>query len=217
MDANDVVRWLTLAAGEMREHRDELTALDAAIGDADHGTNLDRGFSAVVEKLEASNAQNGDAGAVLTTAAKTLISTVGGASGVLYGTALLRMGATLAGKTTFGGDELVAALDAAAAGIAARGRSTVGEKTMLDAFVPAVAALRQAIERGASPDTAAEEAANAAEQGAEATIPLPATKGRAANLGPRSVGHKDPGAASTALLFRALATATKGTAADAAN
>jgi dihydroxyacetone kinase-like protein len=205
MDATTIRRWLTIMADTVHEQREALTALDAAIGDADYGANLDRGFNAVASKLPEWEGQ--DAAALLSGAAKTLISVVGGSSGVFYGTALLRMSASLAGKTSFGAAELLAALDAGAAGIAARGRSTVGEKTMLDAWSPAVEALRLALAEGAEIGPAMAAAASAAEHGAESTIAMVASKGRAANLGPRSIGHKDPGAAGAALLFRALADA----------
>jgi dihydroxyacetone kinase-like protein len=206
MDATTIRQWLTLIAEAVHDRREALTALDAAIGDADYGVNLDRGFSAVVAKLPEWEGQ--DAATLLAGAAKILISTVGGSSGVFYGTALLRMGAALAGKTSISAGDLLAALEAAAAGIAARGRSTVGEKTMLDAWAPAVEACRQAIAAGADMASATTAAAIAAAQGAESTIAMVATKGRAANLGPRSAGHKDPGAAATALLFQALADAS---------
>jgi phosphoenolpyruvate---glycerone phosphotransferase subunit DhaL len=208
MDVSTLRNWLTLMAGAVHEQRDALTALDAAIGDADYGANLDRGFSAVTAKLPEWDGQ--DAAALLAGAAKTLISTIGGSSGVFYGTALLRMSAALAGKTIFDDGDLLAALDAAAAGIAARGRSTVGEKTMLDAWVPAVEALRLALAGGEDIAEAMAAAALAAEQGADSTIAMLATKGRAANLGPRGIGHKDPGAAGVALLFRTLAEAVSG-------
>lgn len=205
MDAATVTRWLSLLAEAIHRDRDELTALDAAIGDADHGANMDRGFAAVAAQLPEWSGQ--DCGALLTTTARVLISTVGGASGPLYGTAFLRMGTTLAGKSMIEGADLLAALEAAMAGIAARGRAVPGEKTMLDAWAPAVGAFRTAVEAGRPLPESAQAAAAGAEEGMRATIALVATKGRAANLGPRSAGHQDPGATSTVLLFRALAEA----------
>jgi dihydroxyacetone kinase-like protein len=205
MDGATIIRWLSLLAEAIHARRDELTELDAAIGDADHGINMDRGFAAVATLLPEWAGQ--DCGAILTATARVLISTVGGASGPLYGTAFLRAGAALAGKATITGPDLLAALEAALAGIAARGRATAGEKTMLDAWTPAMAAFRAGIEAGKPLSDAAQAAAAAAEDGARATIPLTATKGRAANLGPRSVGHQDPGATSSAVLFRTLAEA----------
>jgi len=215
MDGEILLRWLGMLAAALHEQRDALSALDAAIGDCDHGTNMDRGFAAVAARLPEwhGGLQEGtlDAGGVLKGAATTLISTVGGASGPLYGTAFLRAGAALAGATDpIGAAAFVGALEAAANGVAARGRATSGEKTMLDAFLPAVAAMRAAVDAGRDLREAAAAGADAAEEGMRSTIPMVATKGRAANLGPRSAGHQDPGATSTALVFRALAEALDG-------
>lgn len=212
MDGEMLLRWLGMLAAVLHERRDALNALDAAIGDGDHGTNMDRGFAAVAARVPEWRAgvQEGtlDAGGILKGTATTLISTVGGASGPLYGTAFLRAGGALAGATDpIGGAAFVAALEAAANGVAARGRATSGEKTMLDAFLPAVAAMRAAVDAGRDLPEAASAAAGVAEEGMRNTIPMVATKGRAANLGPRSAGHQDPGATSTALLFRTLAEA----------
>jgi dihydroxyacetone kinase-like protein len=206
--------WLRLAATRLHEQAPALTALDQAIGDGDHGTNMDRGFTAIVALLDG-GAPEGDselavAGARLRTAGRTLISTVGGAAGPLYGTALMRAGGAVAGAdaaldTTA---VLVAGLEAAIGGIEQLGKATTGEKTMLDALVPAAAAGREAVEQGAATPAVTAAIAAAAEAGAVATIPILATKGRASYLGERSIGHQDPGATSSALLLRALADVT---------
>lgn len=205
--------WLRLAAGRLHDQAPALTALDQAIGDGDHGTNMDRGFSAILASLDA-GAPEGDspsaiAAARLRVSGRTLISTVGGAAGPLYGTALMRAGGAVAaadpGLGT--GSVLVAALDASIVGIQALGKATTGEKTMLDALVPAVEAGRAAVAAGADAAAVTAAMADAAEAGALATIPMLATKGRASYLGERSIGHQDPGATSSALLLRALADA----------
>ena len=208
--------WLRLAADRIHERAPELTALDQAIGDGDHGTNMDRGFAAIRALLDAGQPE-GDgpqavAAARLRTAGRTLISTVGGAAGPLYGTALMRAGGAVADSAPDGeaGPVLVAALDAAIGGIQQLGKATTGEKTMLDALVPAVEAGRTAVVAGAGAAAVAVAMAEAAEAGALATVPLLATKGRASYLGERSVGHQDPGATSAALLLRALADAAAG-------
>ena len=208
--------WLRLAATRLHEQAPALTALDQAIGDGDHGTNMDRGFSAIVALLDG-GAPEGDgelavAGARLRTAGRTLISTVGGAAGPLYGTALMRAGVAVAGAdaaldTTA---VLVAGLEAAIGGIEQLGKATTGEKTMLDALVPAAAAGREAVEQGAAAPAVTAAIAAAAEAGAVATIPILATKGRASYLGERSIGHQDPGATSAALIVRALHEAVAG-------
>ena len=187
----------------LREQRQYLTDLDSPIGDADHGTNMDRGFTAVQAKLDGAAGQ--DPAALLKLVAMTLISTVGGASGPLYGTAFLRAATALAGKPTLTLDDCVAGMNAAVQGIRDRGKATTGEKTMLDALVPAQEALSAAATEGTSLQEAFRRAATAAEAGAQATIPLLATKGRASYLGERSIGHQDPGATSSALMLRAVA------------
>jgi len=202
VDATTVRRWLAEAAASVRQQRDYLTQLDAAIGDADHGTNMDRGFTAVVEKLSA--AADSPPGKLLTTAGSTLISTVGGASGPLWGTALRRAGRSLGEAESFDGTELVVALEAALAGVVELGAAEEGDKTMVDALAPAVRALRDEVERGAPLGAAISAARTAAEEGMRATVPLQASKGRASYLGERSIGHQDPGATSTALIFVAL-------------
>jgi len=202
VDATTVRRWLEEAAASVHKQRDYLTQLDAAIGDADHGTNMDRGFTAVVEKL--STAEDSPPGKLLTAAGSTLVSTVGGASGPLWGTALRRAGRSLGETESFDGAELVAALEAALAGVVELGAAQEGDKTMVDALAPAVRALRDELERGAALAAAVSAARSAAEEGMRATVPLQASKGRASYLGERSIGHQDPGATSTALIFTAL-------------
>ena len=201
VDAETVRRWLNEAAAAVREQRDYLTQLDAAIGDADHGTNMDRGFTAVVEKLDG---LEGPPGKLLTTAGSTLVSTVGGASGPLWGTALRRAGRTLGDADGFGGPELANALDAALAGIVELGAAEEGDKTMVDALAPAIRALRAGLDGGGGLNEALADARAAGEEGMRATTPLQASKGRASYLGERSIGHQDPGATSTALIIAAL-------------
>jgi dihydroxyacetone kinase-like protein len=186
----------------LQEQRQYLTRLDSPIGDGDHGINMDRGFSAVIARLDPAAP---DVGAVLKLVASTLISTVGGAAGPLYGTAFLRAGATLAGKQAASVADCVTAMNAAVQGIRDRGKATTGEKTMLDALVPAQEALAAAAAAGLDLPAAFAQVAAAAEAGAAATIPMLATKGRASYLGERSIGHQDPGATSAAFLLRAVA------------
>jgi len=201
VDAGTVKTWLNEAAAVVRDQRDYLTQLDAAIGDADHGTNMDRGFTAVVEKLDGID---GPPGKLLTAAGSTLVSTVGGASGPLWGTALRRAGRSLGDAESFGGAELAEALDAALAGVVELGAAQEGDKTMVDALAPAVRALRAGIDGGGELTDALAAARAAGEEGMRATTPLQASKGRASYLGERSIGHQDPGATSTALIIAAL-------------
>jgi dihydroxyacetone kinase-like protein len=199
--AEQVAAALRAAAAVIAEHRDELVQLDRAIGDGDHGENLRRGFTAIVSKLDASTPDT--PAAVLKLAASTLISTVGGAAGPLYGTAFLRAGGALPdGEVTAA--TLTEALRAALGGVVARGKAELGDKTMVDALDPAVRAAEEAGGGATIADVLAAAAAAAAE-GAESTVPLVARKGRASYLGERSAGHLDPGARSTALLLRSLA------------
>ena len=204
LDAAWALRWIELAAADVAEQRDYLVDLDRAIGDGDHGENMDRGFKAAVEAL--GQAQPASVAEVLKTVAKTLMSTVGGAAGPLYGTAFLR-----ASKAAGGGDldgvGVVAVIEGALSGIQARGKATTGEKTMVDAWTPALEAARAVAEAGGDAGVVLEAAATAAEAGAAATEPLRATKGRASYLGERSIGHLDPGAVSTSLILRAAARA----------
>jgi dihydroxyacetone kinase-like protein len=189
------------------EHANELTTLDRAIGDGDHGSNLTRGFNAVLPTVEALVDQS--LSNVFKTAAMTLISTVGGAAGPLYGTALLRFATTLQGNDAPTPEKVVEAFGAAVDGVKQRGKSTTGEKTMLDALVPAYEALRAAVAGGSNLSNAFSEAAEAAHSGAEATIPMLATKGRASYLGERSIGHQDPGATSSWYIIQAVARTLK--------
>ncbi|HEX8870003.1 MAG TPA: dihydroxyacetone kinase subunit DhaL [Lentzea sp.] len=202
VDATVVSAWILAVAAAVEEHRDQLTQLDAAIGDADHGANMSRGFTAVVAALE--NFEPVTAGDVLTKAGTTLMSTVGGASGPLYGAAFRAAGKVLSAQAA-SSRQLVEALHAATAAVTQLGAATLGDKTMLDALAPAVSALEEAVFHGAGLAAATANAAKAAEEGAHSTIPLQARKGRASYLGPRSIGHQDPGATSTALIFTALA------------
>ena len=202
MDAGTLQRWLEAAAASLHEQRDYLTQLDAAIGDADHGANMDRGFAAVVEKLE--GLDSATPGKLLTTAGSTLVSKVGGASGPLWGTALRRAGRALGDGETFDEQELAAALEAALAGVVELGAAEEGEKTMVDTLAPAVRTLRSELDQGTELAAALAAARAAAEEGMRATTPLQAAKGRASYLGERSIGHQDPGATSSALIIAAL-------------
>jgi phosphoenolpyruvate---glycerone phosphotransferase subunit DhaL len=204
--AADLTAFLAAVAERLKQERGYLTELDSPIGDADHGINLDRGFSAVAAKL--ADLQEEDLGAILKMVGTTLVSTVGGASGPLYGTAFLRAGGALGGRTEAGLDELVQAARAALDGIVQRGKAQRGEKTMVDAIAPAVESLEAARDHAVGPLEAARQAVAAAEQGMLATTPMFATKGRASYLGERSIGHQDPGATSAYLIASvALATA----------
>jgi len=186
----------------MVANRDHLTQLDSAIGDADHGVNMDRGFAAAVSGLDARDgAAPGD---LLVQTGTTLMFRVGGAAGPLYGTGFREAGAALGGGPTFGGGDLVRALAAGLDGIRALGAAVPGDKTIVDAWAPGLAALERELASKTELGVALHRAREAAEDGAQATIPLQARKGRASYLGPRSVGHQDPGATSTALLFLAL-------------
>ena len=200
LDAAWARRWIELAAADIAEQRDYLVDLDRAIGDGDHGENMDRGFKAAVEAL--GQAQPASVAEVLKTVAKTLMSTVGGAAGPLYGTAFLRA-SKAAGDGELDGAGVAAVIAGALDGIQARGKATTGEKTMVDAWTPALEAARAAAESGSDPAAVLEAAATAAEAGAAATEPMRATKGRASYLGERSIGHLDPGAVSTSLILRA--------------
>jgi len=224
VDAAAVVAWLRACAAVIAERRDELTELDAAIGDADHGVNMDRGMQAVVARLAAAggegSAQEGPHGGgpdeaatppplgpLLKTAGMTLVSTVGGAAGPLYGTFFLEMGKAAGERTALTATEWAEAVAAGVAGVQMRGRAETGDKTMVDALLPAAVALGAAAARGSAPDAATRKAAQAAAEGARATIPLVARKGRASYLGERSAGHQDPGATSSWLLLEAAARA----------
>lgn len=199
----DIVAWIERVAALMHEHRDFLTALDAAIGDADHGANMDRGFQAVLAKLQGGNPA--DSAGVLRTTAMTLLSTVGGASGPLYGTFFLTLATQLQNAERVDAQRWGAALEAAVKAVMTRGQAQPGDKTMVDALLPAVGAYQEALQQGESFAQALQRAADAAEEGMRATIPLVARRGRASYLGERSAGHQDPGATSSALMIRAAA------------
>jgi dihydroxyacetone kinase-like protein len=198
----ELVRHMQAA---MAEHAEELTSLDRAIGDGDHGTNMHRGMDAALSKVESLDDQS--LATVLRTVATTLISTVGGAAGPLYGTGFLRAATVLDGNSAVTPTAIADAFDAFVEGVKQRGKATAGEKTMLDALIPAAEALRAAIDEGATVAEAFSRAAEAARQGMEATIPMVATKGRASYLGERSVGHQDPGATSSYYLLQAISEA----------
>jgi dihydroxyacetone kinase-like protein len=201
-----IERWLRRCADVFQAHKDELTDLDAAIGDADHGANMARGFSALPAKLDA--LANKGIDSLFRTASMTLISQVGGASGPLYGTFFLQAAGPAAGRKELTLPEFCACLDAGLAGVVRLGKAAIGDKTMVDALTPALAALHP--RDGDSFAAAVDRAAAAAQAAAAATIPIVARKGRASYLGDRSAGHKDPGAASSALLLAALADVAKG-------
>jgi len=206
MDAEVFRAWMTSAATAIEVNRDHLTQLDAAIGDADHGINLHRGFTAVLRAL---SSRNGAAapmtpGRILAITGKTIIYEVGGASGPLYGTAFRQAGLSLGNAADVDLPALAAALNAALAGVQRLGAAREGDKTMVDALAAATRAFGQALEERAPADDALSYLAEAASAAAIATIPMQALKGRASYLGPRSVGHEDPGAASTALILGAL-------------
>ena len=198
-----VLRWLERYAGILAEKKDHLTALDSAIGDADHGANMHRGLQAVLAKMPA--LESNDVGEIFKTTAMTLISTVGGASGPLYGTFFLQAGAGLAGRPALSPQEFAASLEKGVAGVIQRGRAALGDKTMVDVLEPAIAALRKAADTGELTPSSLAEVAAYADDCARATTPLLARKGRASYLGERSRGHQDPGATSAAYLFAALA------------
>ena len=199
------VAWVRRTAEVIEEHAPALTKLDSAIGDGDHGTNMDRGMKKALERLQASDGD--DIGASLKAVGMALVSSVGGAAGPLYGTLFLQMGSATAGRDSLDLEGWTTALDAGAKGVQTRGKAQPGDKTMLDALLPALEALRSAAADGATLPDALARSAGAARAGMEATIPLEARKGRASYLGPRSVGHQDPGATSTHLLLEAAAEA----------
>jgi dihydroxyacetone kinase-like protein len=199
--AVSVTAWMREASAAVAVEADHLTQLDSAIGDGDHGVNMTRGFTAVVEAVDGSEEPPGKQ---LILAGKTLVSKVGGASGPLWGTALRRAGRAVGSAEALEGTQLVDALTAGLAGVVELGAAEPGDKTMVDALAPAIVALRAALEEGQPLDAAVAAAADAAEAGARATVPMQARKGRASYLGERSVGHQDPGATSTAVIVRAL-------------
>lgn len=206
LDTATAQAWITRAADDVRAAEPRLTALDAAIGDGDHGANLARGLAAAVAAMTEKAPDS--PGAVLVAAGRGLVTKTGGASGPLYGSGLRKAGKALGDATDAEPAAVADALDAMLAGIIELGGAAEGDKTMIDALTPAVAAFREAVDAGTGLADAARAAAEAAEAGLEATVPLQARKGRASYLGARSIGHEDPGAASTALLLRALAEVT---------
>lgn len=199
----DALNWIKACGKVLAENRDYLTQLDAAIGDADHGANMDRGFKAVLNKMP--EISDKDIGTIFKTVGMTLISTVGGAGGPLYGTFFLQAGMKTAGKMELTLSDWYSVLDAALSGVVMRGKAELGDKTMVDALTPARDALKAALENHTSLSTALEQSAEAARAGMEGTIPMVARKGRASYLGERSAGHQDPGATSSYLILKAAA------------
>ncbi len=207
---DDILGWLRRYTATIAENKQYLTELDSAIGDADHGINMDRGFQAAMPKLEA--LPGGDVGAALKSVGMTLISTVGGASGPLYGTFFLQLGGATAGRESVPLQDMLTGLENGVAGIQRLGKAEAGDKTMLDTLLPARDALKAALDGGRSPSDAIAETLAAAKQGMESTTPLVARKGRASYLGERSAGHQDPGATSSYLLLKAASEAWTGSA-----
>ncbi|TMM33976.1 MAG: dihydroxyacetone kinase subunit L [Actinobacteria bacterium] len=201
---DDVLRWIRAFAAEVEANKEQLTQLDSAIGDGDHGINMQRGMSAVLVKVDATGEES-DIGALLKTVGMTLVSTVGGAGGPLYGTLFMQMGMAVSGKEELSSDDWAAALEAAVTGVQARGKAEPGDKTMIDALIPGRDALKAALAEGATFEDALRQSADAADQGMRDTVPLVARKGRASYLGERSAGHQDPGATSSHLLLEAAA------------
>jgi phosphoenolpyruvate---glycerone phosphotransferase subunit DhaL len=197
----EVRDWIRAYAAAIAEHRAELVRLDTAIGDGDHGTNMERGMRKAVEKIDGTDGD--DIGALLKAVGMALVSSVGGAAGPLYGTLFLQMGTASAGREELDLAGWTAALESGVKGLQARGKAEPGDKTMVDALVPAMEALRAASDDGLA--DALRRSAEAAEEGMRATIPLEARRGRASYLGPRSVGHQDPGATSAQLLLAVAA------------
>jgi phosphoenolpyruvate---glycerone phosphotransferase subunit DhaL len=203
-----LVQWVRAYADLVAEHKNLLTELDSAIGDADHGANMDRGMRAAVAAID--GAPPASPAALTKQVGMTLVSTVGGASGPLYGTLFLRMGPALGDAGEVGAPAVAAALRAGLGGVVARGKAEPGDKTIVDALTPACDALDEALEAGASLPDALAAARRAADAGRDATTPMQARKGRASYLGERSIGHQDPGATSAALLVQALADVVAG-------
>ena len=202
MTLEQIVNWLRMVSKLMEEEKDHLTQLDADIGDGDHGINMDRGFKKVASQL--TSFQDKDIGRIMQETGMTLVSSVGGASGPLYGTFFIRAASVASGKKEVTLAELSSLLKAGLSGVMARGRAERGEKTMVDALTPAVDTLQQAAQEGKGIKEALKEALFAAEEGMKSTIPMIAKKGRASYLGERSIGHQDPGATSSYLIFKAL-------------
>jgi phosphoenolpyruvate---glycerone phosphotransferase subunit DhaL len=203
VSGEQVRAWIQRFTAAVAENKEYLTELDSAIGDADHGINMNRGMQAASAKIEA--VDPADIGALLKSVGMTLVSTVGGAGGPLYGTLFLQMGTATAGKAALDAGDWADALEAAVKGVQARGKAEPNDKTMVDALLPAAQVMREAVDDGASLADALRRSAAAAEEGMKATIPLVARKGRASYLGDRSAGHQDPGATSSWLLLQAAA------------
>ncbi len=200
---DDADRWVRAFATTIAENKEYLTDLDSAIGDADHGINMNRGMQAVVAKID--GLETNDLGLLFKTVGMTLVSTVGGAGGPLYGTLFLQLGVATGGMTEIDAKAWLEALRAAVSGVQARGKAEAGDKTMLDALMPARDALAEAVGEGVGFAEALRRSMEAGEAGAKATIPLVARKGRASYLGERSAGHQDPGATSSYLLLKTAA------------
>ena len=205
---DQIVTWLEKTAVVLNENKEYLTELDSPIGDADHGINMNRGFTKVMEKLP--TVTDKDIGNILKTTGMTLLSSVGGASGPLYGTFYMRAGMAVMAKEELSNEDLYKMLQAGVDGVVQRGRAVPEDKTMIDAWTPAMSALKAAVEAGDDTVTALEKSVAAAEQGMKDTIPMQARKGRASYLGERSIGHQDPGATSSYLILNALLETVKG-------
>jgi len=197
-----ILQWLQAFAAEIEQNKEYLTELDAAIGDADHGINMERGFKKVMSQLP--SVADKDIGSILKTVSMTLISSVGGASGPLYGTLFLRASTAVAGKQELTDEDILSLLQAGLDGVLQRGKAQLGDKTMVDALSPAVATFQQAISKGKNTLEAMQQTVVAAEQGMKDTTPMLAKKGRASYLGERSIGHQDPGATSSYLMLKSL-------------
>jgi dihydroxyacetone kinase-like protein len=200
---DEILTWLRCYREVVGQNKEYLTQLDSPIGDADHGANMDRGMAAVVAKLP--TVEDKDIGTILKTAGMTLVSTVGGAGGPLYGTLFMRAGMAVGSKEELSAEDVTAMFEAGLEGVKQRGKATTGEKTMIDSLTPGCQAMRAAVENGSDTSTVLKVGAAAAEQGMKDTIPMLATKGRASYLGERSIGHQDPGATSSYLLLQCAA------------
>ncbi|MGH8002100.1 MAG: dihydroxyacetone kinase subunit DhaL [Brasilonema sp.] len=199
-----ILQWLQTFATQIEQNKDYLTELDAAIGDADHGINMDRGFKKAIAQLP--TVADKDIGSILKTVSMTLISSIGGASGPLYGTFFLRASTAVAGKEELTDEDMLEMLKAGLDGVLGRGKAQLGDKTMVDVLTPSVTAFQQAVSQGKGTLQAMQETVAAAEQGVKDTTPMVAKKGRASYLGERSVGHQDPGATSSYLMLKSLLT-----------
>jgi len=202
IDKKQIIQWLQAVATVLEENKDYLTELDAAIGDADHGINMNRGFQKVVTQLP--TILDKDIGSIFKTVSMTLISTIGGASGPLYGTLFLRASAAVTGKLELTTEDMTKVFAAAVEGVVQRGKANLGDKTMLDALSPAANTFTEAVANGSSFLESLKQAVDAAESGMKNTIPMLAKKGRASYLGDRSIGHQDPGATSIYLILKTL-------------